>query len=79
MFRYLYWSILPDDRANIFAFFLLISYCSFSALILSSIVRINFYIIFKRLFLKRKLLSDERVALITKSEYGLTVHFRKDS
>ena len=34
----------------------------------------SFYVLFKRLFLKRKGLSDERIASITK-EYGLAVYF----
>ena len=36
---------------------------------------INFYILSERFFLKRKRLSDARVALITKKEYGFAVHF----
>ena len=40
---------------------------------------ISFYILSKRLFLKCKRLSDARVALITKKEYGLAVHFYIDS
>ena len=43
-----------DDNADIFATSLLISYCSFSSLILLSIVRISFYILSKRLLLKQK-------------------------
>ena len=39
--RYLYLSNLPDDKPGIFYAFLLISYCSFSSLILSSIVMIK--------------------------------------
>ena len=34
---------------------------------------ISFYILFERFFLKRKGLSDTRVALITKKEYDVTV------
>ena len=63
--RYSYSSIFPD-KADIFAASLLISYFSFSSLILSSFVVINFYIVSKRFFLKRKELSDERVVSITK-------------
>ena len=55
--------------------FLLISCCSFSPLTLSSIVMISFYILPKRFFPKRKGLSDARVALITKNEYGFSAHF----
>ena len=73
--RYLYLSTLPDDNADIFAASLLISYCSFSSLILSSIVIISFYILSERFFLKRKGLSDAKVASITKKEYGFAVYF----
>ena len=58
---------------DIFAAFLLISYCRFSSLILSSIVMINFYILSERFFLKREGLSDARVVSITKKEYGFSV------
>ena len=70
-----YLSIFPDDKAGIFAAYRLISYCSFSSIILSSIVMINFYIVSKRFFLKRQELSDGRVVSITKKEYGSTVDF----
>ena len=59
-------SVFPDDNADTFAAFQLISYCNFSSLILSSIVMISFYVLSKRFFLKRKRLSDARVASITK-------------
>ena len=36
---------------------------------------INFYILSKGLFLKRKGLSDARVASITKKEFGYSVYF----
>ena len=49
--RYTYLSILPDDYADIFAASLLISYCGFSSLILSSIVITCFYILSKKIFL----------------------------
>ena len=42
---------------------------------LSSIVMINFYILSKRFFLRCKGLSDARVKLIIKKEYGFAVHF----
>ena len=71
--RYSYLSIFPDGYADIFATSLLISYCSFSSLILSSIVLINFYIVSKRLFLKREKLSDGTVVSITEKEYGSAV------
>ena len=76
---YSYLSILPNDKAYIFAASLLISYCSSSSPILSSIVMINFYIFPKRLFLKRIGLSDARVASATKEQYDFAVHFYKDS
>ena len=53
-----------------FAASLLISYCSISSLILQSITMISFYIYSKKIFLKRKGLSDAMVASITKKEYG---------
>ena len=40
---------------------------------------ISFYILFKRFFLKRKGLSDARVASVTKKECGFAVHFCKKS
>ena len=49
---YIY-QIFRDDNADIFAASLLISYCNFSSLIISSIVMISFYILSKRFFLKR--------------------------
>ena len=52
---------------SVFADSLLISYCSFSSLPLSSIVMISFYILSKILFLKREGLSDARVTSITKT------------
>ena len=58
---------------------LLISYCSFSSLISSSIVMISFYILSKRLSLKREGLFDAKVSSITKTDCGFAVHFFKDS
>ena len=72
--RYWYLSILRENYADIFAPSLLISYCSFLSLILSSIVMIN-YILSKRFFLKREELSDARLVSITKKEYGFEVPF----
>ena len=69
-----YLSILPDDNVD-FPGPLLTFYCSFSSLILSSIVVISFYILYKSFFLKREELSDVRVVSITKKEYGFAVHF----
>ena len=79
LIRYSYLSILPDGNADVFAASQLISYCSFSSLILSSIVLINFYILSKRFFPKREELSDARVVSITKNEHRFEVHFYKDS
>ena len=59
--RHSYLSIFPYDRPDSLSASLLISYCSFSSLILSSVVMISFYILFKRFFLKHKGLSDVRV------------------
>ena len=73
--RYSYLTIVPDDNADSFAASLLISYDSFYSLILSSIVMISLYIFFKYLLLKCEELSDARVASITKTEYGFSVHF----
>ena len=57
--RYSYLSNLPDDIVDIFAASLIISYCSFSSLILSSIAMISFYFLSERLHLKSKGLSEE--------------------
>ena len=72
--RYSYSSILPDDNADIFAASMLTSYCSFLSLILSVVI-ISFNSLCKRFFLKGKGLSDARVVLITKKEYGFAVSF----
>ena len=66
-------------KLDISAASLLISYCSFSYLILSSVVMISFCVLSKRIFLKRKGSSDARVASVTKKEYGFEVHFLRDS
>ena len=58
---------MPDDKADISAAFLLISYCSYWSLSW-------FYYILKRFFLNLKGLSDASVASLTKKEYGLAVH-----
>ena len=73
--RYSYLSTFPDDNADIFVAALLISYCSFSSLVLSSSVIISFYILPKIFSLKHKRLSDARLASIIKEEYGFAVHF----
>ena len=59
--------MLADDKADIFAASLLILYCNFSYLMLSSIVIISFHIFSERFFSKCKGLSDARVASITKN------------
>ena len=66
--KYSYLSILPENNADVFAASLLMLYGSFLSWCLSSIVMINFYILPKRLFLKREELSDERAVSITKKE-----------
>ena len=71
--RYSYLSIFPDYKADIFGASLSISCCSFSSLILSSIVMISFYNLSERFSLKRKRLSDAKA--ITKKEYNFGVHF----
>ena len=69
-----YLSILLDDYADIFPASLLISHCSLSSLILSSVVIIRFYIVSKRFSLKHEELPRATVVLITKKEYGFVVH-----
>ena len=70
--RYSYLSVLPDDKADISAAFLLISYSSFSSLIWSLSW---FYYMLKRFFPNLKGLSDASVASLTKKEYDSAVHF----
>ena len=62
-----------DDNADIFTASLLILYCSFSSLILS-FAMISFYVVSKRIFPKRKELSDAGIVFITKKEDGFPVH-----
>ena len=66
--------IVYEDNVDIFSAPLLTSYSSFSSVTLSLIVMISFYILCKRLFLKRKGLSDARVVSVTKIEYGFTIY-----
>ena len=73
--RYSYLSIFPDDYADIFVAFLLISCCSFSSLILSSIVTIIFYILSKRFFLNQEGLSNVRVVSVTKKDFDFAEIF----
>ena len=56
-------------------FLLFLPYCSFSSLILSSIVMISFYILSIRFFLKHIGLSDARVVSVTKKEYSFAVQY----
>ena len=58
----------PDENTDAFTAFLLILYCSFSSLILYPIVMITFYIVFERLRLKRKRLSDGNVVSLIKNK-----------
>ena len=60
--------MFPDENANIFAASLLISYCSFSFLVLSPILLINFNILSKTFFLKCEGLSDARVVSVIKKK-----------
>ena len=76
--RYLYLSIFPDDNADIFAASRLLFYCSFSSLLLASIVMIRFYIISKRFFVKRKELFDSSIASLKKCMVLQSI-FCKDS
>ena len=71
----IFYSTLADDNADIFVGSVLLLYCTFSSLILSSMVMINFYIHSKIFFLKREELSNGRVVSITKKEYVFVVHF----
>ena len=68
------YSILHGDNADIFTVSVLMSYCRFSILIVSSVVMITFYILSKKLRLKCKGLSDLLYSL-AKKEYGFVVHF----
>ena len=72
--RYSYLSALPDDRADIFASPVLISYCIFKSLISSSVFMVLLYIDSKGFFPKRNGLSNDKVLSLTKKEYGSTVY-----
>ena len=72
--RYWYLSVFPENNAYIFSACLLIPYCYFSCLILSSIPITNFNILSRRLFLKPKGLTGARVASVTKKECGFVIH-----
>ena len=81
--RYSYLCFLPDDKADIIAASLLISYYSFPSLILSLIVTILYYKIelhpreftlyTKKVFLNFKGLFDGSVVSLAKKEYGSEV------
>ena len=73
--RYSYLSILPDDNTDTFAACVLMSYCSVSSLLLSSIIMIDFYILSKRSFLKHQGSSDGRLPSIIRKEHAFAVHF----
>ena len=78
--RYSYLLIFADDKVDILAAYLLISYQSFSSLIWSSIVMILLYIYFKRFFLNLKRSFDGKDVSLTKSWKGIwfwssMVHF----
>ena len=75
--RYSYLIILSDDNADSFTASLLVSYRSFSALILSSVVIIGFYILSKRFFLKREEIFDVGVVSVTKTNMVLPYFFVK--
>ena len=64
--RYSYLLNFPYDNANIFASSLLISYCNFSSLILSSIIMILC-----------EGFSDARITSVNKKKCGCAVHFFK--
>ena len=74
---YSYLSFFRVDNANIFAASLLISYCNYLYLILSSIFMISYYILSKRFFLNREGLSDARVASDTKKNRFCSTFFVK--
>ena len=59
----------------VFLLFLLMSYCSFLSLILSSINMISFYIFSKRFSLKPKVYSDAAIALTTKKIWFCSTFF----
>ena len=65
--RYSNLPIFLDCNADIFADSLLISYCNLSSVVLLSIIMVRFCILSKTFFLKRKDLSNARVASITKN------------
>ena len=72
--KYSYLLILPDDRADIFAASLLVSYCIFIDLY-SDQQLLWFYYVFiqKDLWINR--LSADKVVSLTEKEYDSTMHF----
>ena len=75
--KYSYSSILIHENADIFAAALLISHCSFSAKIVSSVVVITFSILSKTMHLKHGLLSAGKIVSFTKKKNGFAAHFLK--
>ena len=65
--KYLYLPNFSDYHVDIFTASHLIFYCSFSSLLVSSLVMISFYIPCKKLFLEHKGLSDGRVVWLTET------------
>ena len=66
---------MHDDKADVFAASLLITYCSFPSSIWSSVVMILLYIYFKTFFLiNLKGLSDGEVVSLTEKEYDSAVY-----
>ena len=67
-------SILPDDNADLFVVALLMSYCSYSSLFVSSTVTITLYTSSSGYFRKWDGLSEGRVVSRTKNEYGFAIY-----
>ena len=70
-YRHVYLMIASSNLAAS----LLILYCSFSPLILSSALWSLFQVLSKRWHRKRNGLSDARVVSLAKKEYGFAIHF----
>ena len=60
-------TILPDDNSDLLLQFILSKF-------FLSMIMIAIYTTSNRFFQKHKVLSDERVLLVTKSKYGSAVH-----
>ena len=65
--KYLYLPNFSDYHVDIFTASLLILYCSFSSLLVPSLVMISFYIPCKKLFLEHEGLSDGTVVWLTET------------